>query len=303
MKNLGMILALILMGSLVITTDCVESEPPRGEIFPEDVFYFPDNSNKTDLVNNPFILIRALTVGQGDCTLITCPNGDLVIIDMGSTKSTSFKGQQINHLLKAYFSEKPNSKMRIIVTHPDRDHYSLFQTGLANLNDKVEYFILAGQYTDYKTFKSWLEENFSKNQINVINQGTKCYDNTDCKISPPGKTSPVIDPQSLCMNDPLVSWTILGANLGKSKNSQSAVIKLQYYKNRLATVLFPGDFETDDAQNDLIDHYKGTRKLEAIIYKIAHHGASRLANNFEFLQAIQPHESSIPHNVFCSSSL
>ena len=289
MKNLNMTFAIIALGLLVTSTDFVENKPNNPAMnIPEDLFYLPNTSNTINPMKNTYIQITAYAVGQGDYTSIICPNGDLVIIDMGSTRGTSFKGQQINDLLKDYFSHNPTSKMRIIVTHPDRDHYNLFQAGLNNLNSKVDYFILSGKYSDYKAFKTWLENSFSANQINVINQGYKCYGNSECKVSPPGKNSPVINPQTLCNNDPLVNWNILGANLGKSKNSQSAVIKLQYYNNRLSTVLFPGDFETDDAQEDLINHYAGTRDLEATIYKIAHHGASRLANNLEFLKAVQP---------------
>ena len=92
-------------------------------------------------------------------------------------------------------------------------------------------------------------------------------------------------PDTLCGSDPNVKFMILGANLGGSTNSQSAVIKMEYYTY---SILLPGDFETEKAQQDLVDCYKGTNELKAFIYKMAHHGASNLANDAPFVAAIQP---------------
>ena len=251
-------------------------------------FHLSDSTNTSKISSKPDIMIKTFAVGQGDCTMITCPDGDLVIIDMGSSSGTSFKGPEINSELTNYFSNNPTYKMRIIVTHPDRDHYSLFETGLDSLIHKVEYFILSGVYEEYSTFKDWLETNFGVNQILLINEEQECYGNAGCILMPAGETSPVIDPNSLCNNNPDVSWTILAANLGRTKNSQSAVIKLTYNDSPYSTVLFSGDFETVDAQADLINEYAGTDELKSVFYKMAHHGASRLANDIELLEAIKP---------------
>ena len=250
----------------------------------EDIFLTPELFNN-DV--NPQFKLMALAVGQGDCTMMVCPNNDMVIVDMGSTSPTSLTASAINAQLKTYFALQTTSKMRIVVTHPNTDHYNYFQGGLDGLQDKVEYFILSGQYTRYKSFKTWLEANFNKNQINLINQGNTCFGNDQCTITPQGQASPVIDPQTLCGNDPKVTFTILGANIGTTMNSQSVVIKVKYY-TQLSTIILPGDFETQDAQDELVNHYKGTTELQAVFYKIAHHGASRLANYPNYVAAIQP---------------
>ena len=259
----------------------------------KDTFYVSkDDRIIADTDANTQLQLLAYAVGQGDCTIIACPNNDLVIIDMGSTDGTTVTAEYINGQLKDYFAVHTSSKMRVIVTHPHTDHYNYFQTGLDRLVSYVDYFILSGQYSQYGTFKSWLDGlvnngSLDPNKINVINQGNKCFGNTDCKVSPKDKTTPVIDPQSLCGDDPTVKFTILAANLGSTTNSQSAVIKVQY-DTPMITVILPGDFETQDAQDELVNHYQGTTEMQANIYKIAHHGASRLANFQTFLNAIQP---------------
>ena len=259
----------------------------------EDTFYVSkDDRIFADIDAYNQLQLLAYAVGQGDCTIITCPNNDLLIVDMGSTAKTTATAGYINGQLKAYFATHTSSKIRVIVTHPDADHYNYFQSGLDGLVSYVDYFILSGQYSQYGTFKSWLDGlvnsgSLNPNKINVINQGNKCFGNTYCIISPKDKTAPVIDPQSLCGNDPTVKFTILAANLGTTKNSQSVVIKVQYYTG-LITIILPGDFETQDAQDELVNHYQGTTEMQANIYKIAHHGASRLANFQTFLKAIQP---------------
>ena len=111
------------------------------------------------------ITVLALAVGQGDSTFIICPNNDLVIIDMGSSNSNSpyvLNNKNVHNILDNHLTSYPSSKIRIIITHPDIDHYNYFQGALEGLESSVEYFILGGdlsQYTDGK-FNSWLSNNF-----------------------------------------------------------------------------------------------------------------------------------------------
>ena len=229
------------------------------------------------------ITVLALAVGQGDSTLIICPNNDLVIIDMGSSNSNSpyvLNRTGVYNILVSYHNGNASSKFRIIITHPDKDHYNYFQVALQGLESSVEYFILGGdlsQYTD-GNFSNWLTNNFP-NKIYSINGGSPCFGNTNCTFVPLGK-SPVITP-NFCNNN-LVKFTILAANLGNSKNSKSTVMKMQY---GTISLLFPGDFASNVSQNLLINHYNSTGELSATIYKMAHHGSANQANNFAFFES------------------
>ena len=67
----------------------------------EDIFLTPELL-KAGI--NPQFQLMALAVGQGDCTMMVCPNNDIVIVDMGSTSPTSLTASAINAQLKTYFA-------------------------------------------------------------------------------------------------------------------------------------------------------------------------------------------------------
>ena len=68
-------------------------------------------------------------MGQGDCILIVCPNGKLVMIDCGSAKGIGSKANK-DLLLDVCtnvrkFTSKNKSKIDILIlTHKDKDHYN-----------------------------------------------------------------------------------------------------------------------------------------------------------------------------------
>ena len=70
-------------------------------------------------------------------------------VDMGS-KKTSLTTYVINTYLKECFNWFPSSKMRIIVTHANKDHYNYFEKGLHGLTDKVDVFILSEKILTWK---------------------------------------------------------------------------------------------------------------------------------------------------------
>ena len=75
--------------------------------------------------------IHALPVGQGDATIIECPDrGSLVIIDMGSSSSQDRRDNkgfmQMTDIVK-YMDEHFRDRQyvdKIFLTHPDIDHYT-----------------------------------------------------------------------------------------------------------------------------------------------------------------------------------
>lgn len=66
-------------------------------------------------------------MGQGDCTLVQCPDGKVVVVDCGSKNQT-----QVNllswpsavSLLRSWTSGRGNKVEALILTHPDSDHYN-----------------------------------------------------------------------------------------------------------------------------------------------------------------------------------
>ena len=67
-----------------------------------------------------FLNIYAMQVGQGDCTIIQCPNGNIVVVDCGSTSVAGWSYQQV----QTFLSDSINNVVAIVITHSDRDHFN-----------------------------------------------------------------------------------------------------------------------------------------------------------------------------------
>lgn len=183
---------------------------------------------KVEILNE--ITVLALAVGQGDSTLIACPNDDLVIIDMGTlstSNASALNEKDIQNILKKYVTTHPSCKFRIVVTHSDKDHYNYFQDVFSeDLQKYVEYFVLSGNLKNYtiNNFNTWLEKNFP-GKIFSVNRGSACFGNDECKIYPFEAPNPVINPQNLCGNDNTVKFTILAANWECQKILKVSLLK------------------------------------------------------------------------------
>ena len=271
---------------------CTENKQCCRRLDPDEQLTGDVNGNEDykksheEIVPNQ-ITVWELAVGQGDCTYIICPNNDLVILNMGSSSLSPFVLNQtdVSKIFVNYLDVYPYSKFRIILD-PDEDHFSYVQDVLTGLESSVDYFILTGMEYQYQVgaFNSWLSTNF-QNRIFTI-KGSPCYGNTDCIIGPFSQDSPVITP-NFC-NDDLVKFTILAANFGDNFNDhKSTVIKMQYGD---ISILFPGDSSSDDELIDISVHYdiKGTKELNATIYKMIHYDFALDGDNYNFLYRISP---------------
>src|SRR4051812_21109811 len=69
--------------------------------------------------------IRVLDMEQGDCTLIRCPNGDLVMVECGSKSGfTDDRRITAQMAVREWTKNNLGAIDALILTHPDRDHYS-----------------------------------------------------------------------------------------------------------------------------------------------------------------------------------
>jgi beta-lactamase superfamily II metal-dependent hydrolase len=72
-------------------------------------------------------LIKYYDMGQGDCILIVCPDGKLVVIDCGSTKAFGADSVEMLNVCQSIrkYTSKNNRKVDILIlTHKDKDHYN-----------------------------------------------------------------------------------------------------------------------------------------------------------------------------------
>ena len=224
-----------------------------------------------------FLNIYAMPVGQGDCTIIQCPNGNIVVVDCGSTSVAGWSYQQV----QTFLSDSINNVVAVIITHSDRDHFNYLPFIDWN-SDSIQRIIIGGNFEDYSNnadIWNWFN-NFGfypNGKVQNVNNGQKCIGN--CSVP---------DGLNFCANTN-VKFEILAANVGSSDNQKSIVMKVATDSTvDQWSVLLPGDME--GAAATAIAESLGSR-LQSTVYKMAHHGASTLANQPDWLTPIRPSQA------------
>ena len=229
----------------------------------------PEQTEQT----NHLLNVYALPVGQGDCTIIQCPNGNLVVVDCGSSGGLGLQPPQI----KDFLQNQMEKVVAIVVTHPDRNHF--------NYIDKIEWIpstinqvIIGGSLDDYNgrmqdyaRFYKWLTKMNSDGKLHKVNDGQPCVGN--CAV-PKGT--------DFC-DSHRISFNILAANVeGSSSNEKSIVMKVTAGR---WSMLLPGGMEGKAAR--VVAKELGPQ-LNSVVYKMAEHGDSDQANNLIWLDPIKP---------------
>ena len=214
--------------------------------------------------------IFAIPVGQGDCTVIQCPKGDITIIDLGSRKSTGFGQQDLINYLNGQNVEA------IFLTHSDLDHTNLLMPFLSSLKAQGKPYPLV-----YHSC-SWT-------RYGVKVPGLKTTEIKSC--CPCGTIN-------ICGKAVVLEIKASGYNNcpdpdDYSPNGDSIVMRLSYKGN---TVFLPGDFE--GGVKFINNFLKCAGNIKSDVLRLSHHGADNgKANTDSFLNAIDP------ISVFSSSGL
>ena len=74
--------------------------------------------------------VHFIDVGQGDCTYISCPNGNKILVDCGTSKDGD--GDAVRQYLLTEMGTPNVDIDTLVVTHPDQDHYNLLPTVVGN---------------------------------------------------------------------------------------------------------------------------------------------------------------------------
>ena len=216
--------------------------------------------------------IYALPVGNGDCTIVQCPSGELIIIDAGNTGGEGWMEAMIATFLKPQLGKIST----LIIMHADRDHFSYIPE-LFTLNDvpNLQRIILGGRKDDYTSppFRKWLNQHAEV--VEYINNGEPCIGK--CNNDPPQCNS----------GKDGVTFRYLGANLGNSVDGRS--IMMQIVAGPKFQMLLPGDFLGSDIEELLVNEWERRgQPLRSTHLKMSHHGNSIRANSKVFLSAVAP---------------
>ena len=207
------------------------------------------------------IEIHFINVGQGDSTLVNCPNGDTILVDCGS--KGNFKRSKVRKYLRDALAE-PSIDL-LVITHPDSDHYnkveSVLEADSGQPEIEVGKVIYVGSMAAHGVadFNEWLSdvptskrEKFTKSEFNVF--PTKSIDICgDVLVSVLAAAVPETD-----------------GSLGSS-NALSIVLLVRHGD---FDVILPGD-ATRTTQEDILERFEGNMHvLEGVeVLKVSHHGS------------------------------
>lgn len=204
--------------------------------------------------------IYFVDVGQGDCTLITTPQGKNVLIDGGGSENFDV-GEKT--LLPYLLDRQITTLDYVIISHFDTDHVGGILTILKELN--VKKVIIGTQYEHNENFKEFTKiVNEKRIKVNVVEAGSKISIEKNLYFD--------------------ILWPDNNEKISENSINNNALVFKMNYNN--FSMLFTGDIE-EEAEKILINKYKNTNKLESTILKVGHHG-SKTSSTQEFLKLVEP---------------
>ena len=238
-------------------------------------------------LNKDAVEVHTIPIGQGDCTVIYCPNEKhAILFDCGAKGGNMLSPLQIR---EHFFGDVDS--ISILISHGHADHYNnipaIFDKDESpSIVGKIREVIVGGPQGDYSCKKIW-------NWLRMIkDQGKNVAFLTDSSQS---------HKLPLCKEKKIEFHAIVGnSEVKRAKNERGMVMKLicpsckgtNDIPPRPASLLFAGDME-GPISRELAKNSHGF--LESTHYKMAHHGASTLANKDDWLKAIKPVEVHISH--------
>ena len=214
------------------------------------------------------LAIHFIDVGQGDSTLIVCPNGNRILVDVGSV------GGGNPDAIRDYILARLGPANRIhdlVITHPDRDHYNLIETTLAGVT--VEHTTWIGEMAEYgqADFDDWLGAVPADRRTNLDVGDFDPMDSPNTQLDCGGADVFVLSAEET--SGP-ASWR---------RNTMSIVLMVRF-----------GEFEavlTGDAttatEAAILARYP-TDWLDVDVLKIGHHGSSTTSTSAAWANALQP---------------
>lgn len=205
--------------------------------------------------------IYFVDVGQGDCTFITTPKNQTILIDGGGSDTSYNVGKST--LLPFILDKGYTSVDYIFISHFDQDHVDSILTLLEEI--KIRNIIIGKQFEDSDNYRKFIElVKEKKVEVNVVEAGT-------CINIEKNLFFEILWPNS----DNIVSENVI--------NNNSLVCKLNYKK---FSMFFTGDIE-EKAEEAIYKIYEKTNILKSTVLKVAHHG-SKTSSTKKFLEVVQP---------------
>jgi beta-lactamase superfamily II metal-dependent hydrolase len=248
--------------------------------------------------NTESLTVDFLNVGQGESTLITCPNNNLILVDFGSTK---FKYDLNNNEVREKY---------LIITHPHQDHYNK-SYDLDEMTNSVSdrSHSVKGENPNNSIFtKIYSPESglpVLRNHFKGLEgsaelfkgiKGEKDFYSELAFTTSNGTQKPPLIFKDLCGEN--VEITVIAANrntTSNKKNNMSIVLAIKYLDQNVA--LLTGD-ASEEIEKVILDKekYKIDSFKNVTVLSLGHHGSS-----FSTSESFTKHVN--PRYVIASSGL
>jgi len=249
-------------------------------------------------------------MGQGDCAIIRCPDGNVVMVDCGCSANLEVAAfDKAKNTLNALLQGNPLHSL--ILTHPDRDHYN--QVANMLYNHKTNTFLAVNQIAfsmsyDNKNPLRWYSENSVCGYVSAGYFGRPKL--VEVTLNTGIKQSKTWDPQSLnpvpvtatLANGryPIISgitsanekWaiSIIAGNVppynqsdADKTNSASLVTLIEFDDKK---ILLTGDATSSTQDYLFTAHQNSIANLE--LFQIPHHGSAECDSTPAFRTLVDP---------------
>ncbi len=228
---------------------------------------------KPYLYRSDDLQIHIFNAGVADCSLISLPSGERILVDTGNAfiANRARPGENLDlnlpdnwmqiKLLKWFHKNNINTLDYLILTHMHMDHYGGLPEATRNL--KVKNLIISDETLGHPLWQAWEQGDFfAGSQIHTITDTISIYvGQTRLKFLHPDKNY-----------------------LTSSENNRSLVFRLDHGNVRY---LFAADIEAA-AEEYILTRYSG--ELLADFLKVAHHG-SKSSSTEAFIRAVMPEQA------------
>lgn len=220
-------------------------------------------------------------IGQGNCTLVTCPGQKTMLVDAGSSSAPTDDPRcttALNNLVTHIINKSPSKELFVVATHADKDHINKISIVCQKLISK-EFklnFLLGGSTENYEKTEigKKLLTFITNNSKNCTLQFAEDIKGTDTQRF---KKFKKIVP-SYC--------TVLSALTNQSDvNDTSLVLKVS---DKNASTLLPGD-ATGNATDEILADTIRKALMKADSFQVSHHGAeTHNCTSIKLLLAVNP---------------
>lgn len=211
------------------------------------------------------LIFHFIDVGQGDSTLIECPNGATILIDSGSTSGRS--PDEVQDYTIDVLGKHGGDLDYLIVSHPDADHFNLLDVVLDEVAIGRSFFV--GTQKDYSEgVFAWLRDTPANSTI-----------------LKPEDFDPQAAPRAAINCGAAKVWILAAAveSPRSRKNAMSIVVMIRM-----------GDFEavitgdaTHDTENTVLSRFPATW-LNVDLLRVGHHGSETTSTSKRWADTLSP---------------